>query len=316
MRIPRIGLLLAAASTLWAWNAAGHKTVAFIAYQKLSQRARANVDRLLPSHPGYSHWIEGVPVADRPLEAFLHAAIWADEIKGDPNYRDEPHDAQPPQHPSYPDRFRHRDWHYIDTPLIGEFGALRVDTSNTAWRNPPNAVSQIAVMETLLRDHKSSDAAKAWALGWLIHLVGDLHQPLHCVGRYGTDPATGKLVDDQGGNRVRLNGKQHNLHAFWDDALGEDASTASVSAVGGDLIAASSVSDTRGQSNGKPNQWVDEGARLSIGFVYSGLAGAPSENGAITLPAAYRRVAEGVAEQRATLGGYRLANLLNKLLGR
>lgn len=303
MRFLRPAVLLSAASVLWAWNAAGHKTVAFIAYTHLTARARANVDRLLESHPDYAHWVEGVPTADLPLAAFLRASVWADEIKGDPNYSDEPRDAAPSR--EYPDHFRHRNWHYIDTPLTGPLAALLVDAANTTWGKPPNAVSQIAVMEKILRNRTSTPAAKAWALGWLIHLVGDLHQPLHCVSR----------DDDQGGNRVHLNGKQHNLHAFWDDSLGEDASTASVRALGTDLIAAADPNDGRAARLLNPNQWVREGSRLSIDFVYRGLADAPSTDGALTLPLAYRRTAEGVAARRATLGGERLAALLNKLLG-
>lgn len=316
MRTLRTGLLLCAASSLWAWNAAGHKTIAFIAYHQLSARARANVDRLLQSHPDYLRWVEGIPAEARPLDAFLHASVWADEIKSDPGYRDEPRGTGEVQPPAFPDRFRHRDWHYIDTPLVGEFASLRVDDSNKTWRNHPTALSQTRVMENILRDRKSSDAAKAWALAWMIHLVGDLHQPLHCASRYTTDAATGKPIDDQGGNRVRLSGKQTNLHAFWDDALDDGPSTAPVQPLGTDLIAAFGPLTERARRNLDVSEWVNEGARLSIGFVYAGLADAPSESGAIRVPAAYRRVAQGIAEERATLGGYRLAGVLNKILDR
>jgi len=309
VRIHRFVVPLLLVATVYAWNAAGHRTVAFIAYRSLTEPARARVDRLLESHPDYSRWVEGVPAADRPLEVFLHASVWADEIKGDPRYQDEPKD----QKPSYPDTFRHRTWHYIDKPLIGEFDALTYDETNKTWRNPPTAVSQIHVMEGILRDKRSSDAAKAWALGWLIHLVGDLQQPLHCSSRDTKNPETGKMEDDQGGNKVRLAGAEHNLHAFWDDALGKETDTPSVKTLGIDLLAVAPAPDKK---KSDPNAWVDEGSRLSIAFVYRGLAGAPSDQGAIKVPAAYSHVAKSVAQQRVTLGGYRLAALLNRLLAK
>jgi hypothetical protein len=309
VRIHRFVVPLVLAATLHAWNAAGHRTVAFIAYRSLTEPARARVDRLLQSHPDYSRWVEGVPPADRPLEAFLHASVWADEIKSDPRYQDEPKD----QIPSYPDTFRHRNWHYIDKPLVGEFDALSYDENNKTWRNPPTAVSQIRVMEDILRDKHSSDAAKAWAIGWLIHLVGDLQQPLHCVSRDSKNPETGKMEDDQGGNKVRLAGAEHNLHAFWDDALGKETDTPSVKTLGTDLLAVSATPDKK---KSDPNAWVEEGSRLSIAFVYRGLAGARSEQGMITVPTAYSHVAKSVAQQRVTLGGYRLAALLNRLLAK
>lgn len=315
MRILRLCIPFVLISTLCAWNAAGHKTVAFIAYRNLNARARANVDRLLQSHPDYSRWVEGVPEKDRALEAFLHSSIWADEIKGDPRYQNQPPDAKPPEHPEYPDMFRHQNWHYIDTPLIGEFDALHIDESNTTWRNPPTAISQIRVMETILRDRKGSDAAKAWAIGWLVHLIGDLQQPLHCVARYSND-ASGKLVDDQGGNRVALQGKQHNLHSLWDGAAGEDSSSASVSALGTDLMSVWTLKSLCYKRRPDPRVWVNEGAQLSIAFVYRGLAGAPSNEGAIDVSASYRRVAEAMGGEQVALGGYRLADELNRLLSK
>jgi hypothetical protein len=300
-----IAVLLAAGPCLRAWNKTGHQAVAFIAYHELGSRAKARIDLLLPFHPDYARWVAEVPVARRPLQAFLDAAVWADEIKQDPLYRDEPLDRDEPRsrHPVYPDHLRHRNWHYIDAPLAGAFGALAVDASEKGWRNPPNAVSQIRLMESILRGEDRPGAERAWALAWLIHLTGDLHQPLHCASR----------MHDQGGNRVLLRGRWKNLHELWDDALGTDSSPAAVESLGMNLIRAAEAEEIVPVKRTNPGDWVEEGTLLSIHFVYPGLAGAPGPDGAISVPPAYRRVAAEIAARRVTLAGFRLAALLNRI---
>lgn len=310
MRAAKFALLFLLAGSIQAWNAAGHRTIAYIAYRNLQRGTRQRVDLLLQSHPDYARWVEGVPAERRPLEAFLHASVWADEIKGDPRYTNEPKEGLPVERPSYPDRFRHQNWHYIDEPLSGEFAAVQIDDGlHPDWRKAPTVVSQIGVMKTMLADKRTSDAAKAWALAWLIHLVGDAHQPLHCASRYSVDAATGKMADDAGGNRVRLTGPAHNLHAFWDDLMEEDASLEAVKALGEGLMA------TNGPGKGKTNEkdWQAEGAQLAVEFVYPGLAGARMENGALTVSRPYRTVATAIAGRRVAAAGYRLAQTLNKL---
>lgn len=310
MRASKFALVFLLAGSVHAWNAAGHRTIAYIAYRNLKQGTRERVDLLLQSHPDYARWVEGVPVERRPLEAFLHASVWADEIKGDPRYKNEPRDAAPEEPPSYPDMFRHQNWHYVDEPLSGDFAAVKIDDGlNRDWRKPPTVLSQIPAMKSTLADKRTSDAAKAWALAWLIHLTGDVHQPLHCVSRYSLDTATGKMADDAGGNRVRLLGPAHNLHAYWDDLMEEDASVAAVKELGDGLMA------TNVPAKGKTNEkdWQAEGAGLAVDFVYPGLAGAKMENGSLAVPRQYRVVATAVAGHRIAAAGYRLAQTLNKL---
>ena len=82
---------------------------------------------------------------------------------------------------------------------------------------------------------ESSDSRdRAVALSWIIHLVGDLHQPLHCASRFNADFPDG----DQGGNLFVIQPsdsvRQIKLHAFWDAALG---SSKSVSTIGHDAKA-------------------------------------------------------------------------------
>ncbi len=311
MKLARPIALLAACATLEAWNAAGHRTIAYIAYSRLNPPVRARLDALLESHPDYPRWVQDIAPADRPLAAFLHASVWADEIRSDPAYLNEPRDAAPPA--EYPDRYRHQNWHYVDEPLAGAFADVRIDDSlNPDWRAAPNVLTQIRAMESIVATRSNSPAARAWALAWLVHLVGDIHQPLHCASRYSAPDASGKSENDAGGNRIRLAGHDHNLHALWDDLLGFDDSLGAVKQLGEGLLAASAPS--KGRTN--ENDWQAEGAQLDAALVYPGLAYAKTQGAELDVTPEYRRVATVVAGQRVTLAGYRLARVLNRLLSR
>ncbi len=310
MRISRFAVALVVCVSLQAWNAAGHRTIAYIAYSRLSPQTRARLDTLLQSHPDYPRWVRDIPPAERPLAAFLHASVWADEIRLDPAYHNEPREAPPST--QAPDQFRHQNWHYVDEPLAGGFAEVHIDDSlNPSWHDAPNVVTQIRAMEAILSNRSNSAAARAWALAWLLHLVGDIHQPLHCASRYTPGP-DGRMENDAGGNRIRLAASDHNLHAFWDDLLGFDDSLASVKQMGEGLAAA--TPPAKGRSNER--DWQAEGARLDQAIVYPGLAYAKSRSTGLEVSPEYRRVALAVAGQRVAVAGDRLAAVLNRTLNR
>src|SRR5262249_37294414 len=82
----------------------------------------------------------------------------------------------------------------------------------------PNAQERIALFRGVLASG-SADALKSYDLVWLLHLVGDVHQPLHCSTRVSSTHRDG----DSGGNDVHLSGTPSELHAFWDDLFGHGA---------------------------------------------------------------------------------------------
>ncbi len=300
-------------SNLQGWNGAGHRTIAYIAYRQMDARTRERVDAVLTAHPDYARWVQGIPDGDRALAAFLHASVWPDEIRSDPRYQNDPREPVIGFAAPYPDQFRHQNWHYIDEPLTGEGARLEIDDAvNPDWREAPNVMTQIRAMEAVISNGKSSREAKAWALAWLIHLVGDIHQPLHCASRYTREGAQGKWENDAGGNRVRLAGPYHNLHGLWDGLMGEDDATAVVKAMGEALMATASVDGRRT----RVADWQQEGAQLAVEFVYPALAGAKNEQGTLSVPAEYVRIATGIACQRVTLAGLRLAQVLDRTAGK
>ncbi len=163
--------LAAIASTLISWGVTGHRTIGRIAQNHLSPQARAAVADLL----------EGASLAD--------ASTYADEIRPQPEYR---YTAP---------------WHYINLPLDLTADAF-ADTVNAL--STENVNSALKAMIVDLNDEKLSKEKRAFALKFIVHLVGDLHQPMH-VSR----------AEDQGGNKVQLNfnGKGTNLHSVWDSRL-------------------------------------------------------------------------------------------------
>jgi hypothetical protein len=102
----------------------------------------------------------------------------------------------------------HKYWHFIDTPFTTDGTPLLAITT-------PNAQERIALFRAVLAS-SSADALKSYDLTWLLHLVGDVHQPLHASTRVSNSDPQG----DAGGNLVKLSCKSCELHAFWDHLLG------------------------------------------------------------------------------------------------
>jgi hypothetical protein len=89
----------------------------------------------------------------------------------------------------------------------------------------PNAQTQIGAFRAALSPQSGvSDEIRSYDLSWLLHLVGDVHQPLRATSRFSHAHPNG----DEGGNLVKVRCGQHTevfcraseLHAFWDDLLG------------------------------------------------------------------------------------------------
>ena len=104
---------------------------------------------------------------------------------------------------------RHRYWHFVDVPFSPD-GATLPDIP------VPNAETQIDVFRAVLASDQT-DELKSYDLTWLLHLIGDVHQPLHATTRITQIDLQG----DAGGNKVKLSGDaDFNLHAYWDDVPG------------------------------------------------------------------------------------------------
>ncbi|WP_221412369.1 S1/P1 nuclease [Dysgonomonas sp. 520] len=160
-------------SDLIAWGTTGHRVITEIAQRNLNKKAKKQVDKLFDKQH-LAYW-----------------ANWADFIKSDT--------LNTWKHTSI--------WHYVNMPANMErnnFNAFIKDIEKD------NVYSEIPKLLTILKDKNNRKEDRKIALIFLIHLVGDMHQPMH----------TGR-ADDLGGNRIKVYwfDRETNLHSLWDSAL-------------------------------------------------------------------------------------------------
>jgi len=276
-------LLVGWAAEARAWNPNGHRVVAAAAYPKLQPQVRQKVAALLALNPEHRRWVEGVPPGERELAAFMRASNWADDIR---------------DLPGFPESQKHKDWHYINVPF---------STDGTPTRPPavPNVQTQIAALRKQLANRKASDADRSFALIWLLHLVGDVHMPLHCTARFDRQLPQG----DRGGTLLLISSDaRDNLHLFWDRALGESPLLAHARATALALPAP----DPALAAITDESAWVSEGFQAAKRWVYKPPVGPGT--GPFKLDARYGHDAQVQSAQRIALAGARLARLLNDAL--
>lgn len=291
-----------------AWGDLGHMMVAAIAYERLTPEVRQNVTELLKLNPRYATWVADVPEDEKPRVAFLRAARWADDIKADPAYQadgmqngNRPSGRKAARNVGYADKLMHKYWHFVDVPFSPDHTAL-------AAPETPNARTQIALFRSTLKSANSSNALKSYDLVWLVHLVADVHQPLHAISRFDAAHPDG----DAGGNGVLVCRPscqtQERLHAFWDHILG--VSTDHVTAI--DNANHLPPADPELASIGDENVWIRESFEAAQTHVYV----SPIEvgDGPYEVTDSYVSAARELAAHRIALAGARLANLLNDAL--
>jgi hypothetical protein len=301
-----------------AWDDFGHMEVAAAAFKKLKPKAKTRVAQLLKLNPRYANWIVGARKVDEPHVAFMRAATWADAIKSDRAYKDDDQGAPTAgQNVGYSDLLRHRFWHYVDRPFSRD-GTPLVDPA------VPNLATQIPALRTALCSTTASEDLKSYDLVWLLHLVGDAHQPLHCVSRF--DKAIPPPSSDHGGNLVKVTGNvqpsvcddprfcpfgpPEDLHAFYDDITGSGYSAAEVDR------ATSALPSPNAQRAGVADvdAWIEEGFDLAQSAIYVSPINAGV--GPFPIDPAYQKAAVTLGKQRISLAGARLANLLNQCLAK
>ncbi len=191
-------------------------------------------------------------------------------------------------------------WHYINWPLELE----EPDFDVLATRRG-NVVSALEKQLEIYSDRKQSRQERLDALKFVIHFVGDAHQPLHC----------GK-VDDRGGNDipVRLQGKLTNLHSAWDGWM-YDRGGDTPAAHAARLLLSLKPGERDRIMRGRPLDWAMESHRISREFVYprlEDLAIRKEPSLPPELAGPYAEAAEPIIRRRLLEGGLRLAYLLNQ----
>ncbi len=297
----------------YGWGDVGHMMVAYAAYQELTPAAKSRVNALVLKNPKQKDWVKLVPAgtskADKAMMLFMIAATWPDQIKGDSHYKsDGSHDGNRPEgslnptaNVGYADKSMHKYWHFVDTPFT---------TDGTAPLPPiptPNAQERIKLFRGVLASN-AKDPLKSYDLVWLLHLVGDVHQPLHAATRVSAAAHDG----DDGGNGVRVDcpgcPATLKLHAFWDEAPGTARGAAAIAPA---IAAAKALPKADPAAAAKSNEkdWIDESFQRSQDTVYQPPIGPGA--GPFALTPGYESTAKTLAATRIALAGARLANLLN-----
>ncbi|PKO85595.1 MAG: hypothetical protein CVU18_19350 [Betaproteobacteria bacterium HGW-Betaproteobacteria-12] len=268
-----------------AWNGAGHRLVAVIAWQQLSAPTRAFVSAALADHPDHSRWVERAG-GHGAAAIFAEAATWADSIRNDPRYYDAGRGEPTPPIGGRFDSRRQRHWHYVDLDATGRPVKGELDR-------------QVERLSRLLGTADAPDEI-TYALPWLAHLVADLHQPLH-VGRSDDDGGTRFTVENPFSKRLPF----LSLHAYWDELPGP-------SSLRGRRLqreAARLLSEHRPPAQGDVDLWREESRHLHASAY-------PHQAGSLLpiVDEAFQRQARATAERRLSEAGYRLGRLLEARL--
>jgi len=297
-----------------AWNATGHRMTAEIAFNRLDVELQLRVVSVLQQHPRFAEdFAAAMPDKikrgsdeKRNLWIFERASIWPDIVPGQGELaRDEYHRGT---------------WHYINLPVFltpEDENDLRGKLQqNTALRfDPPlerglNIVQALQGNLAVWRDAAASESDKAVALCWILHLTGDLHQPLHTVALFSRAyfPA-----GDRGGNNIRIpqDPKPTNLHAVWDDLPNEFAGQLST-------LSPIAMPVNEDVTLASLEIWLKRHARLASEYVYTEslkndlVVGLKADsNAAMTLSEDYRSKARDLAKKQVMAAGYRIAALLS-----
>ena len=244
---------LTASQPALAWGANGHRIVGAIAQEYLSPQAHAAMLEILGG------------------ESLAEAGPWPDFMRSDP------------------DEFWQRTaspWHYVTVPEGQSYDEV----------GPPpqgDALTALQGFADTLRDPQASLADKKAALRFIVHLVGDLQQPLHAGNG-----------DDRGGNDVKVTwfGEPTNLHSLWDSGL-LDSQELSYSEYAKWLNDDLTPQEMREWASPDPKAWVADSAAVRPSLY-------PEEP---DLGYEYNYRFKGVMEERLQKGGLRLAAFLNEV---
>jgi S1/P1 Nuclease len=273
--------------------------------------ARARASALLRTHPRFAaDFVTRLPSALRRGSAaeqdrwyFAFAATWPDVARDFAGVQ--PESARLALITQY-----HRArWHYINLPtyLSDADGHLQIQVPPLAESpdQPDATLNLVQALTRLSRMLCRGDAAmpqRALALSWLLHLLADLHQPLHATSLY----SVGRFpLGDRGGNDVGLVGGG-NLHAFWDVA-GGDARVRLLDAAAPPAMTFAEIAlDSRALAAATVYAPSIRAQLLSLP------ANAPTQ---VAIDADYRAQAVVTARTQLVIAGRRTAALLTALFG-
>jgi hypothetical protein len=268
---------------VFAWGSEGHQIVAAIARGYLTLPVRAKIDAMLAADE------DALTAHD-----MLAESNWADRYRTGHSQTSE--------------------WHFVDIELD------HPDLTAACFGFPaagPNAsdgpahdciVGKVTEFTRELANPATPAAERLLALKFLLHFLGDMHQPLHAADNH-----------DKGGNCVLLSlggPRLVNLHRYWDtvvvQGLGDDPQ-----AVAEMLARTITPENKAGWEKGDPKSWALEGFEIArtVGYTLGSKPGCTSDSSPLSLPPGYAEAARATAAVQLEKAGVRLAAVLNGALG-
>lgn len=325
-----------------AWHEVGHMSTALIGYRKLDDAGKMKVIEILKKHPHYEIFLSSQAPADAQLDEWtvMRASIWPDWVKNPNKIIQDTEKSR-----KISSQYDRRDWHYVNLPIADFTGADEATKMQIEANMKHKNGRVLDVLPTLLAGLKEPEKAKALILGpdhlpmlndaelkaiclcWVLHLTGDLHQPLHAAAFFAKDSLTG----DRGGNSFKVHWQNSvvDLHTIWDgkfawDSLqGADGSQyAAVDQLVRDKLDRIKLT---GEEIGelKPETWAAESKKLAEQKAYMlngvripGVIRGPDDHhqphvsDIDPLPPGYGNIARRIAEKRVAMAGNRLAGTL------
>jgi phosphatidylinositol-3-phosphatase len=302
-----LGLLLPL--PLLAWDATGHELTAAIAWDNMTSPAQQRAIAILSAAskdtclPELFSKDASRPLAERQREFFMAAATWPDLIRGGP--------CKP---------LSHKPWHFTDhfwQGVSGGSGAQAPKAVTTLHAGAENAVERLTRFRPVVICAAAPCATadtRAMDLAWILHLVGDIHQPLHSASR--VTPANRE--GDGGGNGFLLGPDETPLHTYWDRIIDTalpkqngESPRAYMQRVEAQIVHDHPRATMAGNiKSGDFAAWSADGFAAAEENVYPATL---HEHQAPTT--VYQQMAFMKADEAVALGGYRLADLLNAIGG-
>jgi len=270
-----------------AWGDEGHEVVALVAQAYLEPAVHRKVSALLAADTD--------PLTAHNIAA---AATWADK------FRDANQNGA---------RQKTRQWHFVDIEITAPnlnqacFGHPPVPSGTPASNGPEQdcVVDKIQEFAAELANPATDPEEQIVALKFLLHFVGDLHQPLHAADDH-----------DRGGNDKQVSAagfRAGNLHHFWDTAFADQLGP-NPNSIASHLIGHITDDQVTAWSRGGPSDWALESFKIARDDVYGQLP-TPGAHGHIRLSDDYVVIATQDVAIQLSKAGVRLASMLNKALG-
>lgn len=322
-----LGALATFAPRAYAWDHPGHMTTAAVAYAEI-ERARPDliekIGQLFLAHPDPApFWVAAGEAKgkERVRRMFLECARWPDDSKFTNN-----------------DRLA---WHTARYAIVAKDAPPEAKAAAEARHGKPTgqALEALALSYGMLSNPETSPSERAWALCWLMHVVGDLHQPMHVSDLFSKDFPAGNSAGSMGYVMDPVSKAPITLHILWDSNELRVPTLEAVDQATQTFMKKyprSAFPELKAHPISDPNvfdEWAKESNQVAVdwafdvemvpdpdkdktqeqlvqGLVNFILNGVSPVEDAPELPDGYWEKLKPTAERRITLAGYRLADLL------